>query len=126
MVLHKGSCHCGAVQFEFDAPDKVDVTDCNCSMCSMMGYEHVFVPQDNLRFLSGESALTEYRFNTGQAVHMFCKTCGIKPLYRPRSHPEAWSVNLRCVEAGTLSITKRIPFDGQDWEGNIAALKEQT
>lgn len=126
MVLHKGSCHCGAVQFEFDAPAKVDVTDCNCSMCSMMGYEHVFVPQDNLRFLSGESALTEYRFNTGQAVHMFCKTCGIKPLYRPRSHPEAWSVNLRCVENGTLTIAKRIAFDGQDWEGNIAAFKEQT
>ena len=126
MVLHKGGCHCGAVQFEFDAAAKVDVTDCNCSMCHMTGYEHVFVPQADLRFICGEGELTEYRFNTGQAVHMFCKTCGIKPLYRPRSHPEAWSVNLRCVAPGTLSIAKRIAFDGQDWEGNIAALKEQT
>ena len=126
MTVHKGGCHCGAVQFEFDATAKVDVTDCNCSMCDMTGYEHVFVAQDDLRFLSGERDLTEYRFNTGQAAHMFCKTCGIKPLYRPRSHPEAWSVNLRCVAPGTLNIAKRIAFDGQDWEGNIAALKEQT
>ena len=126
LKTHFGGCHCGAVRFEFRAPGAINVTDCNCSMCGMTGYEHVFVPQADLRFLSGANALTEYRFNTGKAVHMFCKTCGIKPLYRPRSHPEAWSVNLRCVDAGTLRIAKRIPFDGQDWEGNIAALKEQT
>ncbi len=126
MPRHKGGCHCGAVRFEFDAPAEVDVTECNCSMCDMTGYEHVFVPQQDLRLLSGRDALTEYRFNTGQAVHMFCKACGIKPLYRPRSHPEAWSVNLRCVETGTLTVSKRIAFDGRDWEGNIAALKEQT
>ena len=126
MVLHKGGCHCGAVAFEFDAPASVKVTDCNCSMCNMTGYAHVFVLKSDLRFLSGEAHLTEYRFNTGQAVHMFCQTCGIKPLYRPRSHPDAWSVNLRCVEAGTLTPAKRISFDGHDWEGNIDALKEQT
>ena len=126
LKTHFGGCHCGAVRFEFRAPEAINVTDCNCSMCGMTGYEHVFVPQADLRFLSGANALTEYRFNTGKAVHMFCKTCGIKPLYRPRSHPEAWSVNLRCVDAGTLRIAQRIPFDGQDWEGNIAALKEQT
>lgn len=126
MMLHKGYCHCGAVAFEFDAPAEIDVTDCNCSMCDMTGYEHVFVPQDKLRFLSGENQLTEYRFNTGQAVHMFCPTCGIKPLYRPRSHPGAWSVNLRCVVAGTLIVKKRIGFDGRDWESNIAGLREET
>ena len=95
-------------------------------MCDMTGYAHVFIPDENLRFLSGEDQLTEYRFNTGMAVHMFCKICGIKPLYRPRSHPEAWSVNLRCVEAGTLTAARRIPFDGRDWDGNIAALREET
>lgn len=125
-MLHRGGCHCGAVRFEFDAPATVDVTDCNCSMCAVTAYEHVFVPAGDLHFLSGEDQLTEYRFNTGQAVHMFCKICGIKPLYRPRSHPDAWSVNLRCVDEGTLSVGKRIAFDGTDWEGNIAALREET
>lgn len=123
---HRGGCHCGQVQFEFEAPVKVDVTDCNCSICNMTGYEHVFVPQEKLRFLSGEEVLTHYTFNTGAAKHMFCQTCGIKPLYRPRSHPEAWSVNLRCVEAGTLEVAKRIAFDGRDWENNIAGLRTET
>ncbi len=95
-------------------------------MCDMTGYEHVFVPKTDLRFLSGEDHMTEYRFNTGQAVHMFCQSCGIKPLYQPRSHPDAWSVNLRCVQGNTLKAETRIAFDGQDWEGNIAALKEKT
>ncbi len=126
MALHHGKCHCGQVCFEFDAPATMDVTDCNCSMCAMTGYEHVFVPKGDLRFLSGEDYLTEYRFNTGQAVHMFCQSCGIKPLYQPRSHPNAWSVNMRCVQAGTLTIGKRIAFDGSDWEGNIAGLKAAT
>jgi len=125
-MRHTGGCHCGAVRFEFDAPAAVDVTDCSCSMCDMTGHEHVFIDEADLRFLSGEGELTEYRFNTGQAVHMFCRTCGIKPLYRPRSHPGAWSVNLRCVDAGTMTIANRIAFDGRDWEGNIAELKEQT
>ena len=125
-MQHKGGCHCNTVRFEFDAPKAVDVTDCSCSMCDMTGYKHVFVPEGDLRFLSGESDLTEYRFNTGQAVHMFCRVCGIKPLYRPRSHPRAWSVNLRCVDEGTLSVAKRIAFDGRDWEGNIDALKGET
>jgi hypothetical protein len=92
----------------------------------MTGYEHVFVPEAKLRFLSGEDALTTYTFNTHAAKHMFCRTCGIKPLYRPRSHPEAWSVNLRCVAAGTMTVARRIAFDGQDWDGNIDALREQT
>ena len=125
-LRHRAGCHCGAVRFEFDAPAKVDVTLCNCSVCGMTGYEHVFVPQGDLRFLSGEDNLTEYQFNTKAAVHMFCKTCGIKPLYRPRSHPESWSVNLRCVEGGSLKMARRIDFDGQDWEGNIAGLREET
>jgi hypothetical protein len=125
-VTHRGECHCGAVQFEFSAPSAVDVTDCNCSMCRMTGYEHVFVPEAKLRFISGEDALTTYTFNTHAAKHMFCRTCGIKPLYRPRSHPEAWSVNLRCVAAGTMTVARRIAFDGKDWDGNIAALREQT
>jgi hypothetical protein len=126
MPSHRGQCHCGEISFEFDAPAAVDVTDCNCSMCDMTGHVHVFVPHEDLRFLSGKDHLSEYRFNSRQAVHMFCSTCGIKPIYQPRSHPDQWSVNYRCVKAGTLTIANRIAFDGSDWEGNIAALQAAT
>ena len=125
-MKHHGSCHCGAVQFEFLAPADAPVTICNCSICGLSAYQHIFVPKSDLNFTRGQDVLTEYRFETKQAVHMFCKTCGIKPLYQPRSHPDQWSVNLRCVISGTLSPKQRIKFDGQNWEASIAGLREKT
>ncbi|MGB0908678.1 MAG: GFA family protein, partial [Maricaulaceae bacterium] len=85
MKLHTGQCHCGDVAFEFDAPAQMDVTLCDCSICNMTGYQHVFIPQGDLRFIQGQDKLTEYNFNTGAARHFFCGRCGIKPLYIPRS-----------------------------------------
>lgn len=126
MAKHKGGCHCRAVQFEFDAPEEVRVTHCDCSVCNMTGFEHVFIPQEDVRFLSGKDKLTVYTFGTHAAKHMFCPVCGIKPLYIPRSHPECYSVNLRCVEAGTLSVGKTIEFNGQNWDENIEALREES
>ena len=123
MERHKGGCHCGAVRFEFGAPEKVSVTHCDCSVCNMTAYEHVFVPQCDVTFLSGEEALTLYTFGTHAAKYMFCKICGIKPLYIPRSHPGCYSVNLRCVEPGTLSAAEVITFSGQNWDENIDALR---
>lgn len=123
---HSGSCHCGAVKFTFTAPSAVDVTECNCSICAMSAYQHVFVPKGDLTFIQGQDALTLYSFGTHAAQHLFCKTCGVKPLYVPRSHPDSYSVNLRCVTSGTLSIARIIPFDGENWEDNIAALHKET
>ena len=123
MRTYRGGCHCGRVAFEFDAPDAVDVTDCNCSLCAMTGYEHVFVEEADLRFLSGKDSMTSYRFGTMTAEHLFCEVCGIKALYRPRSHPGAWSVNARCVDG--LEIARRVAFDGRDWEGSIESLRDE-
>jgi len=125
-IMHTGQCHCGVVQFDFTAPAIVDVTECDCSICNMTGYQHVFVPQSDLQITSGEDNLALYTFNTGAAKHLFCKTCGIKPLYVPRSHPDCYSVNLRCIVPGTLIVGKRIAFSGTSWESNIDALKQET
>ena len=47
---------------------------------------------------SGGEGLTSYRFGTGAANHLFCAVCGVKSFYQPRSHPEAWSVNLNALD----------------------------
>jgi hypothetical protein len=121
MPKYQGQCHCGAVQFEFNAPVKVDVTDCTCSLCAMTAYQHVFVDAADLRFLSGRDVLTSYQFGSKTADHLFCGICGVKPLYRPRSHPYGWSVNARCVDG--LTIGRRIAFDGQNWDESIGGLR---
>jgi len=122
-VLHKGSCHCGTVTFEVMAPKITDVTVCNCSICNMSGFLHLFVKAEDLRLISGEDNLSEYRFNTKVARHLFCKTCGVKPFYRPRSHPEGWSINLNCLDRDGFDEISFNDFDGANWEANIAALK---
>lgn len=116
LKIYKGSCHCGDIQFEIEAPAVVDVYNCNCSMCVRSGYLHLEVPASRFRLLSGEESLTTYTFNTGVAKHTFCRTCGIKSFYVPRSYPEGYSVNVNCLDKSSFEKINIIPFDGENWE----------
>jgi hypothetical protein len=117
-----GGCHCGGVRFEVLAPDEIEVKDCNCSICRMTGYVHLIVPADRFRLLKGEDQLTTYEFNTGTAKHRFCAICGIKSFYVPRSRPDGYSVNVRCLDADAVSVIAVTLFDGEHWEAQTAAL----
>ncbi len=123
MVTHAGGCHCGRVRFELRAPAKLEVADCNCSICAKVGYLHLIVPADRFTLLSGREALSTYTFNTGVAKHHFCSHCGVKSFYIPRSHPDGVSVNVRCIDSGTIESMTVIPFDGRDWEKARAAWR---
>lgn len=123
LLTHHGSCHCGAVQYEVDAPADLEVSECNCSICSRSGYLHLIVPRARFRLLSGEDNLTTYTFDTHEAKHLFCKTCGIKSFYIPRSHPDGVSVNARCLDDATIKSMYVDFFDGKNWEANIDKLK---
>ena len=116
MVTHTGGCHCGAVRFEVVAPKKLRVSDCNCSICSKAGYLHLIVPAERFRLLSGAEVLKTYSFNTQTAKHLFCSVCGIKSFYVPRSHPDGYSVNARCIESPTVEEMVVTPTNGRDWE----------
>lgn len=116
MITHRGGCHCGRVRFEVDAPAELTVDDCNCSMCARTAYLHLIVTADRFRITQGRDALSLYTFNTGTAKHYFCSVCGIKPFYAPRSHPDGWSVNARCIDEGTLTGLKINRIDGRNWE----------
>ena len=122
MVTHRGGCHCGRVRFEVEAPARVEVTECNCSICARTGYLHLIVPKADFRLLEGEGDLTTYTFNTGVAKHRFCRHCGVKSFYVPRSHPDGISVNLRCIDEGTVEDVDFSAFDGRNWEENISKL----
>lgn len=112
-----GGCHCGAVRFAVEAALPLEVLDCNCSICRMTGFLHLIVPAHRFRITAGEAQLTEYQFNTGTARHFFCPRCGIKPFYVPRSHPDGWDVNARCLDDVPLGELRITPFD----DGNRAA-----
>jgi hypothetical protein len=85
-------------------------------MCSKTGYLHLFVPAHRFRIVTGADVLTTYEFNTKTAKHIFCSVCGIKSFYVPRSHPDGYSVNARCLDEGTFQISAVRKIDGRDWE----------
>jgi len=121
-VVHKGGCHCGKVRFEVEAPTDIDALSCTCSMCSKSGFLHLIVAADQFRITAGEDNLSDYRFNTGIAKHLFCKSCGVKAFYVPRSHPEGWSVNVHCINRETVRSLSVTGFDGDNWEANINSI----
>jgi len=122
MTTHKGGCHCGRVRFEIEAPEDIEATECNCSICSMSGFLHLFVTKNQFRLLQGGDELETYTFGSGIAQHYFCRRCGIKSFYVPRSHPDGYSVNVNCLDPGSIKSLTRSPFDGRNWEKNIGKL----
>jgi hypothetical protein len=121
-VVHRGGCHCGRVRFEVDAPARVQALDCNCSICRMTGFLHLIAPLRAFRLLSGADALSEYTFGTGAAKHRFCRHCGIKAFYVPRSHPDGIDVNVRCLDPGSVLALDVVPFDDADRDAATAAI----
>ena len=122
MTTHKGGCHCGRVRFEVDAPGDIEADECNCSICRKTGYLHLIVPKEDFRLIAGEDDLETYTFNTGAAQHYFCRHCGIKSFYVPRSHPDGISVNINCLEPETILSLTVTAFDGANWEKNVHKL----
>jgi hypothetical protein len=123
MTIHRGGCHCGRVEFTVDGPDELAVVECNCSICRKCGYLHYIVPASRFELLSGREHLESYSFNTGVAKHLFCRVCGVKSFYIPRSHPDGVSVNARCLDTSsvkTIRVAQR--FDGANWEQHSAEL----
>jgi hypothetical protein len=123
-VKYAGGCHCGRVRFEVEAPARIEVAECNCSICAKVGYLHLIVSAERFHLLSGRDQLTTYTFNTGVAQHYFCRHCGVKSFYIPRSHPHGVSVNARCLDGGTVESMTVLPYDGRNWDAARAAWRD--
>ncbi len=122
---YEGGCHCGTIRFQVRVA-RHEAVDCNCSICRKKGFLHLIVPPEDFTLLAGSEALTTYTFNTGTAKHLFCRTCGIHAFYRPRSHPNDFDVNVRCLDGDVLAKFQITAFDGSNWEENIDQLHSDT
>ena len=112
-----GGCHCGAVRFAAKVEgNEPELLDCNCSICRRTGFLHLIIAHQDLTLIKGSEDLTSYRFGSGQADHLFCRHCGVKSFYQPRSHPDGWSINYNCLDDGHGLMPTIIKFDGQNWE----------
>lgn len=122
MMIHHGSCHCGAVRFEVEA--EIDhVRECDCSICRRRGALTFRVPDKALRILTPVEDMMIYRWGSGTAADYICRVCGILPFRRP-SAPTAselaagvapfdgWAINVRCLETVDLSRLPRVKIEG--------------
>jgi hypothetical protein len=97
MSVYKGSCHCGAVEFEVDA-DLASGVQCDCSLCKRKNAIMLRVPAEKFRLARGQDALSLYQWNTRVAKHYFCKHCGIYTHHQPRTRPDMIAVNMGCID----------------------------
>ena len=98
---YQGSCHCGAVRFEVDLElDHVRI--CDCSICRKRGALNYRVEDDDMRILTPLEKMTLYQWHTKTAKDYFCPECGILPFRRPRTAPDLWTVNVRCLDGVDL------------------------
>ena len=124
-MIYRGSCHCQAITFEIEAAEEIEVERCNCSICSKSGYLHLILPRSRFRLLSGREQISTYTYNSGVAKHTFCKVCGIKPFYTPRSNPDGIDVNVNCLDTRPATINI-VEFDGRNWEANAHTLAHKS
>ena len=96
-----GSCHCGDVKFEVDM-DLDHVRVCDCTLCRKRGALNHRVANSALRPLTPLEQLTLYQWHTMTAKDYFCPRCGILPFRRPRTAPDLWTVNVRCLDGVDL------------------------
>ncbi len=94
---YTGSCHCGDVRFRAEL-DLDDCIVCDCSICVKKGTIAARIDAADFELLTPLEALSQYRFNKRIARHYFCPRCGIHAFHRPRTVPELWAVNARCLD----------------------------
>lgn len=115
-MTYQGKCHCGAVTFEAES-DLGMVLQCNCSHCAIKSLLLTFVPAAQFKILSGESELTEYRFNKHVIQHLFCRICGVQPFGKgqdPATGAATIAINVRTLGGVDISTLTLTPFDGKN------------
>lgn len=86
------------------------------------GFVQIIIPARQFDLLSGEDQLSTYRFGTGVAQHRFCRHCGVKSFYIPRSNPDGVAININCIDRSTFDDIRIEDFDGVHWEEHAGAI----
>ena len=114
---YRGSCHCGAVQFEA----AIDLTQptyrCNCSICRRNRFWPAIVMPADFRLLAGEGEMTRYLFDSRKNEHWFCRTCGVRAfgIGDAQGPGRLYGVNLGCLDDATpeeLAAAPVVYIDG--------------
>ena len=121
--MFRGSCLCGAVEFEADRPQEFRY--CHCSRCRKSRGSafaaNMFVQPGDFRWLRGQDQVIRYRMpNTQRFGNWFCRTCGSLV---PR---EVAVLNVMLIPAGSLDDDPGVRPAYHIFVGSKAAWEEIT
>lgn len=80
-------CHCGKTKFQIEGEIPAQLTRCTCSFCSKRGVLWAYYKIEQLRLLTPEADLAEYRWRSKTVSHYFCGTCGCGTYSRTPDYP---------------------------------------
>lgn len=118
---YHGSCHCKAVQYEVEVDLAGGTGRCNCSFCSKARFWSAIVKPSAFRLLSGDGALSDYGFGTGQVHHLFCRHCGVRSFGRgdiPEIGGPYVSINVACLDDASTEELADAPVQYMDGLNN--------
>lgn len=107
-----GSCHCGAVKWEFDGVPE-SATACNCTVCRRYGVLWAYGNEYMGVTVSGDT--TSYTPGDYLGFH-FCQSCGCIAYWRAlelnKNGERKIAVNLRLSDIAAIADIKIRRFDG--------------
>ena len=112
----EGSCHCGAVRWQFDG-DPESATACSCTVCRRYGVLWAYDLVGDRTQISGPTRA--YIWSERRIGFHFCEQCGCITHYRALK-PDAeghsrTAVNLRMAEPDVVGALPVEHFDGLNW-----------
>ena len=108
----QGSCHCGAVQWRFEAVPE-SATACNCTVCRRYGVLWIYDFEGEGVHVSGPTRA----YVRGKAIEFhFCPTCGCVAYWRAlqpnKEGRRRLAVNVRLSEPQAVAHLPIDHFDG--------------
>jgi hypothetical protein len=104
----KGSCHCGATQFEVSEPPAT-VTQCTCSLCSKRGALWAYYTPAQFKLLTARDRVSTYQWGSYTGHLHFCGICGCGTY----SESPDWSTGKADFDNPKVSVNARL-FDDFD------------
>lgn len=107
--MHRGSCLCGTVRYEIDAPIE-SANHCHCSQCRK-GHGAAFatyanVRREHFRFTQGEQSVAVFQASPGVS-RTFCQHCGSNlQWFDQQARPNWLSVTLGTLDTPVSDFTQ--------------------
>ncbi|MEO6247789.1 MAG: hypothetical protein ABIO85_04300 [Sphingomicrobium sp.] len=111
-----GSCHCGAVTIRL-AERPSEVTDCNCTFCTALGWRLVYAPSEAISIDGPLDCYVRKDLAEPCLRVLRCRRCGIATHWEPLSAPphDRMGVNAALLDDPAIDTLPVRMVDGLSW-----------